>query len=91
MRASFGYADGSGEFFITIDTDLCNSCGDCVPACPAGVLEMMVDDFDDEVATVASGQREKIKDSCAPCKPETGRPSLPCVAACEPEAIAHSW
>lgn len=91
MRASYGYADGSGEFYVTIDTDLCTSCGDCVEACPAGVLKMMVDDFDDEVATVAEDHRGKIRNSCAPCKPETGRPPLPCVAACEPEAITHSW
>ena len=87
----YGYTGTSGEYYVTIDTDLCNSCGDCVPACPAGVLEMVVDDFDDEVAAVKEEHRGKIKDSCRPCKPETGRPTLPCVAACEPEAIAHSW
>ena len=39
MIANYGYKDGSGEFFISIDTDKCNGCGDCVKACPYGVFE----------------------------------------------------
>lgn len=39
MRAHYGYKDGSGEYFIAIDAGACNGCGDCVPACPLGVLE----------------------------------------------------
>ena len=46
MIANFGYKDGSGEFFITIDTDKCNGCGDCIPVCPAGVLEIRENEFD---------------------------------------------
>ena len=37
MIANYGYKDGSGDFFIAIDTDKCNGCGDCVSACPYGV------------------------------------------------------
>jgi ferredoxin len=91
MRANYGYKDGSGEFFITIDTDLCNACEDCVKVCPAGVLEMITDDYDDVVAAVTEEHRKKIKYSCAPCKPTGERPPLPCVAACPTEAITHSW
>ena len=87
----YGYKDGSGEYFISVDTDKCNSCGDCVEACPAGVLEMitmMIDLEDELVAAVTEEHRKKIKYSCAPCKPEK-RP--PCVSACEQEAITHTW
>ena len=28
MKANYGYKDGSGEFFITLDTDRCTACGD---------------------------------------------------------------
>jgi len=93
--ANYGYKDGSGEFFIAIDTDKCNGCGDCVPVCPAKLLAMADDEYDPlsekTVVNVIKEERNKIKYSCAPCKPASGRGPLPCVAACTPGAIAHSW
>jgi len=95
MKANYGYKDGSGDFFIMIDTDKCDGCNDCVTACPAGVLECGEDQIDplrdDPVAFVSDAQRKKIKYACAPCKPDQDRPPLPCVAACRPGAIEHSW
>ncbi|MHC4414334.1 MAG: ferredoxin [Planctomycetota bacterium] len=93
MRANYGYKDGSGEFFITIETDACVDCAQkpCVQACPAGVLEIIADDYDDRVAAVTEGARRKLKYVCAPCKPVRARPPLPCVEACPSETIEHSW
>lgn len=91
MIANYGYKDGSGEYFISLNTDRCDGCGDCVTACPVGVLEMIVNDYDEKVAAVTDAQRKKIKYSCAPCKPLQDRPPLPCIAACKPVVIAHSW
>ena len=95
MIANFGYKDGSGEFFITIDTDKCNGCGDCIPVCPAGVLEIRENEYDpladDEMAAVTEEHRKKIKYSCAPCKSADASDKEPCIVACEPNAITHSW
>ena len=93
MLAHYGYKDGAGDFFIVIDTDPCIDCRDrgCVAACPEGVLEIIVDDYDDRVAAVAEEHRKKIKYSCAACKPERDRRPLPCVTACALGAISHSW
>ena len=93
MKANYGYMDGSGEFYITIDTDLCIECGDhsCVKACPSGLFEIIVDDYDDEVAAIKAEHRKKVKYDCGPCKPVSDRPTLPCVAACAPGALTHSW
>lgn len=95
MLANYGYKDGSGEFFITIDTDKCDGCGRCVEACPAGVLEVGEDENDplreEPVAKVTEAERKKIKYTCAPCKPTSGRSVLPCQVACAPGAITHSW
>ena len=93
MKAHYGYKDGAGDFFIVIDTDSCVDCRDrgCVAACPAGVLEIITDDYDDLVTAVAEDHRKKIKYSCAPCKPERDRLPLPCVTACPDGAITHSW
>jgi ferredoxin len=95
MIANFGYKDGSGEFFITIDTDKCNGCGDCIPVCPAGVLEIRENEFDpladDEMAAVKEEHRKKIKYSCAPCKTGNNSVKEPCISVCELNAITHSW
>ena len=74
MLANYGYQDGSGEFYITINTGLCAGCEakGCQAACPAGVLETGEDDYGDVVATVREEHRKKVKYSCAPCKPVTG-------------------
>jgi hypothetical protein len=55
------------------------------------VFEIILNDYDEKVAAVTDAQRRKLKYSCAPCKPVSDRPVLPCVAACKPEAIRHSW
>jgi ferredoxin len=94
MLAHYGYKDGSGDFFIIIDTDKCNGCGKCVKACPYQVLEIMSNDYDIEggnMASVREEQRKKINYACAPCKPVSGERKMPCILECEPKAITHSW
>jgi ferredoxin len=95
MKANYGYKDGSGEYYITIDTDICNGCRECVDACPEGVLEVAEDELDplaeNLVAKVTENHRKKIKYSCAPCKPTGETSELPCVQVCIPQALSHSW
>jgi Fe-S-cluster-containing hydrogenase component 2 len=94
MQAFYGYKDGSGEWFIIIDTDRCDGCGRCVEACPAGSLEVGEDAFDPlsekPVARVREGERKKIRYTCAPCQPGYGEAPAPCVAACQSGAISHT-
>ena len=70
MLAHYGYKDGSGEYFIIIDTDKCDGCEECVTACPVGVFEVGEDENDpfreEPVAKVSEDHRKKIKYSCAP-------------------------
>ncbi len=95
MLANYGYKDGSGEFFITINTDKCDGCGACVKVCSPKVLEIREDESDPfreiPVAAVTDAQRNKLKYTCGPCKPVSNRPPLPCMVACKPDAIRHSW
>jgi ferredoxin len=108
MLANYGYKDGSGDYYITIDSDKCDGCGKCAEACPVQVIIVGEDDADPlrdiPVAKVSELQRKKIRYACNPCKTyltsmtgkktaesEAGIAKLPCVAACPPKAIAHSW
>lgn len=94
MKANYGYKDGSGDYFITIDTDKCNGCRKCVEACPYGVMAVGEDENDPlsekEVAFVTETERKKIKYTCAPCKPNN-KAVPPCIKACKMNAIIHSW
>ena len=46
---------------------------------------------DDKMAVVKDEHRKKIKYSCAPCKSDNDSSKEPCIAACELQAITHSW
>lgn len=88
MITYYGYTDGSGEFFVTIDSDKCNACGKCVKQCPKNVLHLectFIDLEDKIVAIVKDEYRNKIKYICSECKPE--RNETPCVLSCPVGAI----
>lgn len=93
MIANYGYQDGSGTYYISIDTDHCLVCAQraCIAACPGALFEAITDDYDDEVVHVIEARRRSLKVACAACKPASGHASLPCQAACTAAAIEHSW
>jgi Fe-S-cluster-containing hydrogenase component 2 len=96
MLAHCGYSDGSGSYFITIDTDSCNACGACVIACPAQIFEVVDEDpndpmNDEPLAMVRRDKQKKVQYECGPCKPGSGRLPLPCMQACQAGALTHSW
>ena len=94
MQALYGFKDGSGDWFLIIDTEKCTGCGTCVAMCPAHVLEVGEDEFDplseETVARVKDVERKKIRYACAPCKPGFSDGPVPCVAVCEQGALTHS-
>ncbi len=92
MKVHYGYIDGSGEYFIVVDTDLCDGCQKCVQKCPQQALEMVTEfiDLEDKtVAAVTEEHRKKIRYTCAQCKPNENK--TPCILACPKQAISCVW
>ncbi len=94
MIENYGSKDGSGAWFVIIDTNKCDGCGKCLNVCPASALELGPDEFDisreTPVVSVKPGERRKVRYTCAPCRPGYGAGPPPCVASCETGAISHS-
>jgi len=94
MIANYGFKDGSGDWYVTIDTGKCNGCGKCLEVCPAKILEVGPDEIDifreEPVAFVKHTERNKVRYSCAPCKPGFGEKPTPCARVCEPRAFSFS-
>jgi ferredoxin len=95
MIANYGYNDGSGVYLISLDTDKCDGCGKCVESCPYGVLEVVENPYDPieggMIVVVTKEHSKKIKYTCMPCKPASGKRELPCVLSCPTKAMTHSW
>ncbi|MBN2496803.1 MAG: 4Fe-4S binding protein [Deltaproteobacteria bacterium] len=91
MRAHYGYTDGSGEYYITIDTDRCDGCGECLAACPKDVFELAEDDYEELKAVVRSELARTLGDVCLGYHARCAREPTSCHAACPHDAIAHSW
>lgn len=91
MIFNYGYQDAMGEFYITVDGDKCTGCERCVTACPRGVLEMWTDDYDEYVVKVVDKESKRLSYTCSACTPDPKAQARPCHAACEAEAITHSW
>ena len=90
-RVNYGYSDGTGEYFITVDNRRCDGCGECVLVCPGGVFSVARNDSDEPKAVVREALRQELAFACPGL--EACRRSLPrhCHAVCPQDALGHSW
>jgi len=91
MIIHYGYEDGSGKYYVSIDAEKCDACAVCMEKCPEKILTtdtVFIDLEDKRVAVVHEMQRKKIRYACASC--HEGK-QVRCVQACEKGAIATAW
>jgi predicted CoA-substrate-specific enzyme activase len=91
MKINYGYSDGTGEYYITVDTGKCDGCGKCVSACPASVWEVTGNDHGQPKAMVKEAVRKKLHLVCPGFKQCAESHTLNCHSACPNDAIRHSW
>jgi ferredoxin len=89
MISHYGYSDGSGEYYIIIDSDKCNACQKCINQCPQNILQLedlFIDLEDKPVAAVKEDKCNKIRYLCTQqCNPEKNQ--TPCTTICTAKAI----
>ena len=91
MIAQYGYADGSGEYYIIIDTDKCDGCGECVRVCPKGIFDIAVDDYGKSVAHVMEDVLKSLHYVCPGYHQKCANEENNCHEACAQDAISHTW
>jgi len=91
MKINYGYSDGTGEYYITLDSSKCDGCGKCIPACPANIWELSRNDHGQPKVRVKEEMRKKIHLACQGYKTCSAAHTPNCHSACPNTAISHSW
>ncbi|HSW56976.1 MAG TPA: acyl-CoA dehydratase activase [Dehalococcoidales bacterium] len=91
MKISYGYTDGTGDYYITLDSSKCDGCGKCVPACPSGVWEVGRNQHGQPKARVKEELRKKLHLVCPGFKACSTTHANNCHSACPNAAISHRW
>jgi predicted CoA-substrate-specific enzyme activase len=89
-KIQYGYSDGTGEYFITVDTEQCDGCGECIEACPAGIF-MLSENGGHAAAIVREEVRKRLSFVCpghGACAASHGET---CKAVCTKQALDISW
>ena len=90
-KAQYGYSDGTGHYFITIDTGRCDGCGECVAACPPAIFEVAAEDGGQLRARVKEEARKKLAMLCPGYEACSSKVERNCHGVCPGDAISHTW
>jgi ferredoxin len=90
-KAQYGYSDGTGHYFITIDTGRCDGCGECVTACPSGIFEIAAEEDGHLRARVKEEVRKRLALLCPGHEACSSKLELNCHKVCSKDAISHAW
>jgi len=90
-KIQYGYNDGTGDYFITIDLGKCDGCGKCVSACPASVFEVVHEDGREPKAGVAETARKRLSILCPGYRLCSSNHEINCRSVCQHGAISLTW
>ena len=90
-KIHYGYSDGTGSYFITIDNSQCDGCGKCVPVCPSAVFEVANNDDGQPKAKVKEVARKKLALLCPGFHSCSSTLKMNCHSVCPKDAISHTW
>jgi predicted CoA-substrate-specific enzyme activase len=90
-KIQYGYSDGTGEYYITVDAAACDGCGKCVEVCPAGILELADNEQGKAAAVVKEDARKKLHLLCPGFKACSEQHEDNCHSVCPQNAITHIW
>ena len=91
MKVHYGYSDGTGEYFITIDVGRCDGCGQCLTACPAGIFTLVNDNNGQPKARVKDEVRKNLALLCPGFKACQSEREANCHSVCQRDAVSHTW
>jgi predicted CoA-substrate-specific enzyme activase len=91
MKIHYGYTDATGDYFITIDTGLCDGCGECVKACPEQLFTVAPDDSGQPKAQIREESRKSLALECSGFDSCRENHAVNCHSVCARDAISHSW
>ncbi|MBN1368121.1 MAG: hypothetical protein JW967_09380 [Dehalococcoidales bacterium] len=90
-KIQYGYNDGNGDYYITIDLAQCNGCRECVTTCPAGIFEVLQEDGRKPKARVTEATRKKLAILCPGILSCSNSNNKTCQSACPQKAITLTW
>ena len=91
MIIHYGYRDALGDFRITVDTDKCDGCGDCVEICPLNFFALEEDDYDELKVVVKKKFINQVGILCPGGSVCRKKNNSNCVETCRKSAISISW
>jgi predicted CoA-substrate-specific enzyme activase len=90
-KIQYGYNDGTGDYYITINREQCDGCGKCASVCPGAVFEIVQEDGRKPKARVAETVRKRLSSICPGYRSCSGTHKDNCRSACPEDAISLTW
>jgi predicted CoA-substrate-specific enzyme activase len=90
-KIQYGYNDGTGDYYITVNLGQCNGCGKCVSVCPSAIFEMVQEDIRKPKVKVRDAARKRLSILCPGYQSCSSTHKENCRSVCQHDAISFSW